>query len=130
MNETTRRIYRHMYKIGRPLGIHEIQRELGLSSPSVAAYHIKKLSENGLIREQDGGYVVDRILFENMIRISRTVIPFETTYTIFFAATLVLLVAVFMPKPLSAQYLFSVFVNIAAVAFFLYETFKAYRSSF
>ena len=119
-----------MYKTGRPLGVHELQRELGLSSPSVASYHIKKLTEQGLVREQDGGFVVDRVLFENMIRVRRSVIPFQTMYTVFFASTLVIMLTIYFPSSITPVYLFSVFVNIAALCFFLYETTKVLRRDF
>ena len=130
MNETARRIYRHMYKAGRPLGIHELQRDLGLSSPSVASYHVKKLQEQGLVKEQNGGFVVDRVLFENMIRIRRSVIPFQTMYTVFFATTLVIMLTVYFPSSITAAYIFAVFVNIAALGFFLFETIKVLRREF
>ncbi len=65
---TTLRIYRFMYKEGRPMGLHEIQRALGLSSASIPQYHINKLISAGLVKEQEdgGGYFVDRLVFENM----------------------------------------------------------------
>ena len=68
---TTLRIYRFMYREGRPLGLHEIQRALGLSSASIPQYHINKLIKAGLVKEDEGGsgYYVDRLVFENMIRI-------------------------------------------------------------
>lgn len=112
--------------MGKPQGIHDLQRGLGLSSTSVAAYHVKKLLEQGLIREQGSGYVVDRVLFENMIRISSAVVPFEITYIVFFASTLLILLTVYMPHQLTAGYLFAIFVNIAALAFFMFETLKTY----
>ncbi len=121
-------MYRYLYKMRKPQGIHDLQRGLGLSSTSVATYHVKKLLEQGLIKEQDGGYVVDRVLFENMIRISSAVIPFETTYTIFFVSTVLILITVYLPQRITSVYLFAVFVNIAALAFFLFETLKAYKS--
>lgn len=119
-----------MYKAGKPLGIHELQRDLGLSSPSVASYHIKKLMEQGLVKEQEGGFVVDRVLFENMIRIRSSVIPFQTMYTVFFASTLVIMLTIFFPSSITAPYLFAVFVNVAALGFFLYETIKVLGREF
>ena len=81
MKNTTLRVYRYLYKQGgKPVGVHEVQNGLSLSSPSVAHYHIRKLVEQGLAKEEAGGYVVDKVLFENMIRIRRSVIPFQTTY--------------------------------------------------
>jgi len=43
---TTLRVYRLIYRQGRPMGVHDVQRGLQLSSPSVAQYHIKKLLES------------------------------------------------------------------------------------
>jgi hypothetical protein len=127
MKDTTRRVYRYLYRAGKPIGIHEVQRGLELSSTSVAAYHIKKLLEDELIKEQDGGYVVDRVVLDNMIRIRRAVIPFETTYTIFFASTLFILLLVYFPNPVTSGYIFAVFINVAALGFFIYETLKAFQ---
>ncbi|MFI5421405.1 MAG: hypothetical protein ACHQ1H_10605, partial [Nitrososphaerales archaeon] len=86
---TTLRVYRYLYRQAKPLGVHDVQRGLGLSSFSVAQYHIKKLLAAGLIREEVAGYVVDRILFENMIRIRRSVIPLQLGYSAFFATSLI-----------------------------------------
>ena len=61
---TTLRIYRLMYREGRPMGLHEIQRALDLSSASIPQYHINKLIAAGLVKEQDGGgYYVDSTRF-------------------------------------------------------------------
>ena len=70
---TTLRIYRYMYKQGKPVGLREIQRALGLSSASIPQYHINKLIAAGLVQHQANvyGYSVDRLVFENMIRIRR-----------------------------------------------------------
>src|SRR5579871_6905884 len=97
---TTLRIYRFMYREGRPLGLHEIQRALGLSSASIPQYHINKLIKAGLVKEEanGGGYYVDRLVFENMIRIRRSLIPFQTTYTIFFCTTREILLIALRPE--------------------------------
>ena len=54
---TTYRIYRHLLWQRKPVGFSEIQKGLGLSSPSVAEYQIGKLLQMGLVREEQGGYV-------------------------------------------------------------------------
>lgn len=60
---TTLRVYRHLFKAGKPVSVGDIRRGLDLSSVSVAQYHVKKLLELGLIREEQGGYVVDKVVF-------------------------------------------------------------------
>ena len=121
------RVYRFLYREGRPVGVHEVQKGLKLSSPSVAHYHLRKLVEEGLVKEESGGYIVDKVLFENMIRVRRSVIPLQTTFFVFFLVTLVLLVGFFLPPAISAQYLFSLGVNVAAISIFGFQSLRLYR---
>jgi predicted DNA-binding transcriptional regulator len=120
---TSRRVYRYIYKKG-PVRLHEIQRELGLSSSSVADYHVQKLLSAKLIREegiQDGavGYAAEEAVFEAMIRIRRTVIPLWTTASAFFAAALFVLVTILRPSAISSTYLFSLVVTVVALSIYI-----------
>src|SRR5712691_10426798 len=85
---TTYRIYRHLLRQRRQVGISDIQKALRFSSPSVAEYHIGKLLNMGLVREEQGGYIIDKVVFENVIRIRRVSIPVQTAYVLFFVVTL------------------------------------------
>ncbi len=107
--------------------MHEVQSSLGLSSPSVAHYHIRKLVEEGLVKEGRGGYIVDRLLFENMIRIRKSIIPLQTTYLILFLTSLILLLTVFRAEIVSSEYVFAISVNLLAVVIFSWETAKSLR---
>ena len=118
-----------MYKEGRPLGVYEVQRGVGLSSPSVAHYHIRKLLSSGLVQEREGGFAVDKILFENMIRIRRSLIPLQTTFAIFFATTFVALVTILRPRTVSPTYVFSLIVNVVALGIFVYQAVETLRKS-
>ncbi len=110
--------------------MHEVQNGLSLSSPSLAHYHIRKLVEQGLAREEAGGYIVDKIIFENMIRIRRSVIPFQTTYLTLFIATLFIMILFFRPTALSGVYIFAMLVNVLAIVIFVFETFKALKEKY
>ena len=110
--------------------MHEVQNGLSLSSPSLAHYHIRKLVEEGLAREEAGGYIVDKIMFENMIRIRRSVIPFQTTYLTLFIATLFIMLVFFRPAALSGVYIFALLVNVLAIIIFIFETFKALKEKY
>jgi hypothetical protein len=124
------RVYRFLYREGRSLGVHEVQKGLKLSSPSVAHYHLRKLVEEGLVKEENGGYIVGKVLFENMIRVRRSVIPLQTAFFAFFLVTLILLAGFFMPHALSAQYLFSLGVNVAAVTIFGFQSLQFFRKKY
>jgi len=100
-----------------------------LASPSVAHYHIRKLVEAGLVQERESGYGVDKVLFENMIRIRRSLIPLQTTFAIFFATTLVGLLTALRPDSLSAVYVFALIINCVALGIFVYQTLETLRRS-
>jgi predicted DNA-binding transcriptional regulator len=131
LSGTTRRVYRYVYRKG-PVRLHEIQRDLRLSSSSVADYHVQKLLNMRLIREktgQDGslGYVAEEAIFEAMVRIRRTVIPLWTTATAFFAAGLIMLLTILRPTAFSSTYLFSLVLAVAALCISAYETALGFR---
>jgi len=123
---TTLRVYRFLFRLGQPASIRDVQRGLGLSSPSVAEYHLKKLVQSGLVREGDDGYVVDRMVWQNMIRMRRTIIPFQAVYSLFFAAALVVMVVVFRNQ-VTQGYLFGLAIIGVGLGLSVYETFRAFR---
>jgi hypothetical protein len=133
LSGTTLRVYRYLYRSGKPLGIRDVQRGLSLSSPSVAEYHVKKLLAMGLVKQEEGsefsGFIVDRVVFDNMIRLKRLLIPLQIAYVVFFGLALALLVFLFRPSTLSGQYLFSIIVVAAACAVFAYQTVNTFRRS-
>jgi DNA-binding transcriptional ArsR family regulator len=123
---TTLRVYKYLFKIGRPASVRDVQRALGLSSPSVAEYHLDKLLRAGMIISNVDGYLVERRMLMNIIRIRRTAIPLQVFYIAFFLAALVFLVFFFGAS--IAGYLFGVAVAVAALAISIYETSKAIGS--
>src|SRR2546429_8458 len=54
----TLQVYLYLMKKKGPSGIREIQRDLYLSSPSVADYQVDKLTELGLVSRDSYGRVV------------------------------------------------------------------------
>ena len=79
--------------------------------------------------ESGGGFVVDRIVFENMVRIRRSVIPFQVTYAVFFATMLGVLLTILRPADLEAPlFVFSLVVTVAGIVLFAYEAVKSARA--
>ena len=128
LGSTTLRVYRYLYRQARPVTVNDVQKGLKLSSFSVAQYHIKKLLAADLVKEEALGYVVDKILFENMIRIRRSVIPLQLGYATFFATTLLLLLTVFRPGSITGTYVFALVVNSAAFVLFLFQYIQVARN--
>ena len=118
---TTLRVYRHIFKSKNPIGAYDVQRGLGLSSPSVALYHLKKLTVLGLIREVQEGFVIDRVLFDNIVRIGRVAVPTQSAYVAFFAISLVMLLTLFRPLGVDSTYVFSLVVAGVGLLISLYE---------
>lgn len=124
---TTFLVYRYLVRQREPVGVSKVQRELNLSSPSVSEYHLKKLLDLGLVRAEHGGYVVDKVVLFNMVKIGRISIPLHTAYVTFFGATLAILILLLRPNVISSIYFFALVINCAAVAISIYETIKTQR---
>lgn len=127
---TSLKVYRLLYRVGKPLGVREVQRGANLSSSSVALYHIRKLLQAGLIREEAGGYVVDRVVFENMIRIRRSLIPLQVAFAVFYVVMLAALIILFRPNNFltAPLFLFSLVVTASAIGIFVYGAFASRKS--
>lgn len=124
LSGTTYKVYRHLLKQAAPVGISELQKGMGLSSPSVAQYHIRKLLKLGLVKEEQGGYVVDKVVLENVIRIRRVSIPVQTAYVAFFVVTMVILLVFLRPSTISSLYFFALVINSAGLGISILETRK------
>lgn len=122
---TTLSVYRFVFREGKPVGPRDVQRGLRLSSASVASYHITKLVEAGLIREVENGYVVDRMMFENVIRIRRMLIPIQASFAAFFATIILVLLTALRPPVLYPAYYLSVIGLVAALIFSMAEIRRA-----
>jgi hypothetical protein len=120
-------VYRFVFKKGRPVRTYEVQRALGLSSPSVAQYHLAKLVESGLVRESEAGFIADRVVFGNLIRVRRMVLPFQISYAILFASALVVLLTVLRPPEITSTYVFALVIIWVGLAASLFESLKALK---
>jgi hypothetical protein len=116
-----------MLREHKALRIADIQRGLGLSSPSVAQYHIQKLVQLGLVKEEQAGYIVERVILDNIMRFRRVSIPVQTAYVAFFGVTLFILLFFLRPVTFTSVYFFAAAVNISALAISIYETFKTLK---
>ena len=77
-----------------PVGVREIQRKLGFSSPSVAAHHLDKLLSLGLIdKTMRGEYFLAREVKVGVLRfftrLGRFMIPRYLFYSVWFTTMLI-----------------------------------------
>lgn len=117
--------YKYVLKKGKPTGIREVQRSLELSSPRLASYHLNKLEEVGLLKKTPEGYVVDRVVLHNSIRLRSILVPRHFFYTIFFATIIIFQLTIFKPEVISKYYLFAIVAICASLILNIYETMRA-----
>jgi DNA-binding transcriptional ArsR family regulator len=119
--------YLFMIKNSKPIGVRELQRSLGLSSPSVAFHHLEKLEKMGLVvKDQYGEYTcvknVDVSVLQAFSRIGRLLVPRFTFYAMFFTTLLLGYLVIFQ----SSSNVFAVVFGAFACGFAWYETFRTW----
>ena len=123
----TLQVYRYVLKNGKPTGIREVQNSLNLSSPRLAFYHLNKLEEVGLVKKTPEGYVPDRVVMHDSIRLGGALVPRQFFYALFFVTMLVFQLTLFRPDPVSRYYTFALFGTGAALILCVYETLRTFR---
>lgn len=121
---TTLEVYRFLLKNNKRIGVREIQRTLRLSTPSLAAYHLSKLEETGLVRKERGEFIVNRVILDECIRFRRFLIPRYLFYSVFAVLALMFELTLFRPALITGQYFFFVIVTLACALIFCFETVK------
>lgn len=111
---------------GHPIGVREVQRMLGFSSPSTAVYHLDKLTELNLLkRDRTGSYVVNKRikvgLMNAFFSLGKFVIPKHSIYAII----MTLITAFFFFQFPNAQ--IALLPSLLACAIFWYEALVVWR---
>ena len=119
---TTLDTYRLMLKIRKPVGIREVQRELNLSSPSVARYHLSKLEYAGLIKRENGSYLISRVLLESNIKIRSLIIPRSLFYVLLAIVILSVELTLLRPVDICADFIFTIIALVIFALIFCIET--------
>jgi hypothetical protein len=124
----TLQVYLYLQKKKEPSGIREVQRDLGLSSPSVAEYQVEKLVEMGLAGRDSYArvYVTRKVKVKAMqsyVNFGRFTVPRLAFYASVFTAIAILYV-VFSFDSLSA---YGVAVPAGAAAIFWFEACKLWK---
>jgi len=125
----TLKVYMYLLRHG-PSELRDVQREVGLSSASLASYHLGKLSEAGFVMQDERGryFAVkeasDKVL-EGYAKIGPAIVP----QLFFFALMFTILAAFFSFEALyaSSSTVYLVALCAAMVLVFWYETAKLWR---
>ncbi len=129
----TLRIYWHILGSDNKdrIGVRPIQRELGLSSPSVALHHLEKLRTLGLLEKSvTGDYrLVGEIkvgVLKNFVGLLGFLVPRYLFYSTMFTVMLVLYPILYPPN-FSVHNIMALVFGITAIVISWSETFRVWR---
>lgn len=128
----TLRVYLYVLKSTGNVGVREVQRALGFSSPTLAAYHLDKLVELELLEKKYGEYKLVREVrvgvLKQFIRIGRVMLPRHLFYASLFTTLLVLYTVYLVGfERVSLSSIFALIFGALGVITSWYETLKAWR---
>jgi DNA-binding transcriptional ArsR family regulator len=124
----TLRAYLFILKSPKAIGVRELQRSLGLSSPSVAYHHLDKLTRLGLIeKDQYGEYTIVKNANVNVLQaftqVGRLLVPRFIFYAVFFSTLLIGYIIFFGQSVNFFAIAFGVFASIFA----WYEAYRTWK---
>ncbi len=129
----TLRVYWYMLQQSKPVGVREVQRALGMSSPSVASHHLSKLLDLDLIAKQtDNTYELKQIVkvgtLRNFVAYRGVLLPRYAFVAFFFTAFTIayLVIAVFAPVSTFDRYV-ALALGIVGALFGWFETYRLWR---
>ena len=127
------KVYVYVLKNG-DVGVRQVQRALRFSNPSLAQYHLNKLRDTGLVREEGGAYRVCAEVkvdaLKGLLRIGTLLVPRFVFYAVLFTLLGGYFVAASVPYVGSYPFLvISYALVIFGSAAFWFESYHAWKSS-
>ncbi len=124
-------VYMHILKAGQEtVGVREVQRSLGFSSPSVAAYHLQKLQDLGLIENAYGDYhLIKEVkvgVLRSFVSVGGVMLPRFLFYAVLVTSMLITFLLQFPFTP-SREYITALVMGLVPAAVLWYETVKIWR---
>ena len=123
----TLKVYAHLLRVDS-IGVREIQRNLGFSSPSVALHHLEKLERLGVVgKDNMGRYFIARKVDVGMLSaftsIGRLTLPRLGFYAAFFST---IALAYVLESSASAD-LYALVGTVGGAIVFWYEAWRIWR---
>ena len=121
-------VYLYLLKHGKAIGVREVQKELGFSSPSVAFHHLDKLVELGVVeKDQYDRYVlakkVDTGILHSFVSVAGLNLPRLGFYAAFFTT----ITAAYLLLDRGALDLYAVIGTVGGTSVFWYEAWRVWR---
>ncbi|MHA1993674.1 MAG: winged helix-turn-helix domain-containing protein [Candidatus Hodarchaeales archaeon] len=129
---TTLDVYFYLLRKKEAAGVREIQRGLGLSSPSVSSYHLEKLESLGVIRKNRFGNFeiakkVDIGALNQFILVRNYTLPRFLFYAVFVSILFVGYILFFFNFPLTTGKIFALIFGTIASAICWIETYLSWQ---
>jgi hypothetical protein len=114
------------------VGVREVQRSLGFSSPSIAVHHLEKLQDLGLIQKKGTGeYVLEEEVKIGILRfftrMGHFLVPRYLFYSVLFSTMLTAYLILCILSQLIPNFYTMMFGLIAVIIFWI-ETFRLWRA--
>jgi hypothetical protein len=122
----TFRVYLYVLRKKR-VGIRDVQNDLGLSSPNLAAYHLRKLESIGVLRKEDSQYVAISKSFGVLrlfLILDKWIIPKSFFFFLLFLPMTIGFLAFFSQHPF---FQVALVVSVIGLILSLYFTVQFYR---
>ena len=123
----------YMYMLRSPteaVGVREVQRELGFSSPSVSSYHLTKLQDLGLIENVYGDYKVVKEVKVGVLRQFVTLGGVMLPRYLFYAVLVTTMIATYLiqrPFYPSPESITTLVMGLVPAIILWYETVRIWR---
>ena len=111
------------------IGVRELQRQLGFSSPTLASYHLNKLEQLGLATKELGDYRLVREVkvgtLMEFIKLGTFRLPRYILYATMFTALLMLFIT--QLREINFYSTYALVLAIMATSILWYETFRVWK---
>lgn len=131
----TLRVYMHILRgTSDSIGVREVQRDLGLSSPTLAKYHLERLQSMGLLKfNEDGTYSllkeVKVDVLQPFVTLGSYIIPRLFTYAVLISVLFAYLVGFVVPSGnLPETDFFAFAIGVISLFALWFETARSWRS--
>jgi DNA-binding transcriptional ArsR family regulator len=124
-------VYMHILKAKEStVGVREVQRALGFSSPSVSSYHLNKLKDLGLVESIRGDYTLIREVRVGVLKQFVSVGGVMLPRYLFYAVLVTTMLATFLlqnPFRATELYITTVIFGLVPLVILWYETYRLWR---
>jgi predicted DNA-binding transcriptional regulator len=125
----------YWYMLQQPthiVGVREVQRALGFSSPSIAVHHLEKLQDLGLVRKKaTGEYILEEQVKVGILRfftrMGRFLVPRYLFYSALFSTMLTAYMLMWLSGLIAPSFYAMTFGLLAALIFWI-ETIRLWRA--